>query len=78
MRRIRLFMKPVEEIRPMTRSKLYAYRLSVSLVSARWRRMMTAPDRVQMRMGVMKASRRSLVLVAGSRSVMARLEFVLE
>ena len=40
--------------------------------------MMTAPDRVQMRMGVMKASRRSLVLVAGSRSVMARLELVLE
>ena len=40
--------------------------------------MMTAPERVQMTMGVMKARRRSLVLVAGSRSVMARLEFVLE
>ena len=40
--------------------------------------MMTTPETVQMRMGVRKARRRSLVLVVGSRSVMARLEFVLE
>lgn len=40
--------------------------------------MMTSPETVQMRMGLRKASRRSLVLVAGSRSVMARLELVRE